>query len=65
MPPQVGIGGDQAAKEVHSLQESVAEFNKQASKQTGKIIKLTRVLIWLTAIMTALVGLQVYLTIFN
>lgn len=63
MPNQTGISSDQAASEVLSLHKSVEEFSKQASRQTKKMICLTRVLAWLTAIMTVLVGLQVYLTI--
>jgi len=63
MPNQMGIPSNQAASEVHSLRESVAEFSIQASRQTQKMINLTRVLAWLTVIMTVLVGLQAYLTI--
>jgi hypothetical protein len=65
MPSQVGISGDQAASEVNRLRKSVEEFSNQASKQTKQMVKLTRVLAWLTAIMMVLVGVQIYLAIFN
>ena len=65
MPNQVGIPGNQAASEVNSLRKSMADFSNQANRQTKKMIKLTFVLTWLTAVMTVLVGLQVYLTIFK
>jgi Mg2+ and Co2+ transporter CorA len=65
MTSQVGISSNQAATEVHSLKESIAEFSNQASRQTNRMIKLTCVLTWLTAVMTVLVGLQAYLAIFK
>lgn len=65
MPSQVGISGNQAASEVDLLRKSIEEFNDQASKQTKQMLRLTRVMAWLTAIMTVFVGVQVYLAIFN
>jgi Mg2+ and Co2+ transporter CorA len=64
MPSQVGIG-DSAATEVNRLRESVDEFSRQANKQTNQMLKLTRILAWLTAMMTVLVGAQLYLAIFK
>jgi hypothetical protein len=65
MASQVGMPSSQAASEVSSLRKSMDEFNNQASKQTKQILQLTRVLAALTAIMTVLVGVQVYLAIFK
>jgi predicted lysophospholipase L1 biosynthesis ABC-type transport system permease subunit len=56
-----GIGGDLAAGEVFRLRQSIEEFNKQASKQTQQMLRLTRVIAVLTAIMTVAVVVQIYL----
>jgi hypothetical protein len=63
VPNQVGISSDLAASEVNRLRKAVEEFSNQASKQTAKMIRLTRVMAWLAAIMTVLVAVQVYLAI--
>jgi hypothetical protein len=65
MSSQVGISSDQAATEVDRLRKSLEEFAKKAGEQTNQMIRLTRVLAWLTAIMTVLVGGQVYTAIFK
>jgi hypothetical protein len=65
MPSQVGISGDLAASEVSQLRKSVGEFSDQASKQTKQMLQLTRVLTWLTGIMTLLVVVQICLAIFK
>jgi hypothetical protein len=65
MHSQVGISGDLAASEVSLLRKSVEEFSLQASKQTKQMLKLSQILAWLTAIMTVLVGIQLYLAIFK
>lgn len=65
MSSQVGISSNQAASEVDRLRKSLEEFAKKAGEQTNQMLRLTRVLTWLTAIMTVLVGVQVYKTIFR
>ena len=65
MPNQVGISGNLAASEVSYLRKSVDEFSQQANKQTKQMLKLTRILALLTAIMIVLVGAQLYLAIFR
>lgn len=60
---QVGIGGDEAAREMFALRKTIEEFNKQASKQTEKMIRLTHVIAWLTGVMTVAVFVQIYLAI--
>jgi hypothetical protein len=58
MPSQVGMHGDLAASEVAILRKSIEDFDCQASAQTKQIIKFTKVLIWLTTIMTVLASVQ-------
>lgn len=65
MSSQVGIPSNQAASEVDRLRRSLEEFAKKAGEQTKQMLYLTRVLAGLTAIMTVLVGVQIYLTIFK
>ncbi len=65
MSSQVGISSNQAASEVDRLHKSLEEFAKKAGEQTNQMLRLTRVLAWLTTIMTVLVGVQVYLAIFK
>jgi hypothetical protein len=50
--------GDLAASEVAILRKSIEDFDCQASAQTKQIIKFTKVLIWLTTIMTVLASVQ-------
>lgn len=61
--PQVGGGGDLAARETFELRKSIEEFNKQASKQTQQMIFLTWAIAVLTLIMTGAVFFQIYLAI--
>ena len=65
MSNQVGVPGNLAALEVHRLQKAVEDFSRQATKQTNQMLKLTRVLAWLTAAMTILACGQLYLVIFR
>lgn len=45
------------------LRETISSFNEQASRHTEVIIRLTKVLVWLTAIMTLGLGIQILLTL--
>lgn len=63
MPNQAGISSDLAASEVDRLRKSLEEFAQKASEQTNQMLRLTRVLAWLTAIMTVLIVVQIYLAI--
>jgi hypothetical protein len=65
MSSQMGISSNQAASEVDRLRKSLEEFAKKAGEQTNQMLRLTRVLTGLTAIMTVLVGVQIYLIIFK
>ena len=60
---QVGIGDDLAASETLALRKTIEEFNKQASKQTQQMLRLTHVIAWLTGVMTIGVLVQIYLAI--
>lgn len=65
MTGQVGVSSNQAASEVDRMRKAIEEFNEKAAEQTSEIIRLTSKLTWLTAIMTVLVAVQLYMTIFR
>lgn len=48
---------------IKGLHESIKEFNDQSSRQTEKMLRLTRVIIFLAVIMALEVGFQIYLAI--
>lgn len=62
---QAGISLDLAANEVFALRNSIEEFNKQTNKQTQQMLRLTRVIAWLTGVMTIGVIAQIYLVIIS
>lgn len=64
------IAGIMGANETKNLHKSIVDFNEQSSKQTeqmlqlsNRMLRLTRVITFLTLIMTIGVGIQIYLTI--
>jgi hypothetical protein len=59
----VGVSSDLAASEVNHLRKAVEEFSNQARKQTAQMIRLSRVMAWLTVISAVLAIVQVYLAI--
>jgi uncharacterized protein with von Willebrand factor type A (vWA) domain len=52
-----------AAYEIIALRNSIEEFNKQASKQTQQMLRLTHVIAWLTGVMLLGVIVQICLVI--
>jgi hypothetical protein len=62
MSQQEGISADLAATETLALRKAIEEFNKQSSDQTKQMLCLTRVIAWLTAVMTIVSVFQIYTT---
>ena len=47
----------------NALHETIKEFNEQTSQQTKQMLRLTRVMAWLTCVMLAGLAVQIYLAI--
>lgn len=60
---QVGMSGDLAASETFALRKAIEEFNKQASKQTQQMLRMTNVIARMTGVMTIGVLVQIYLAL--
>ena len=60
---QLGMSNDLAASETFALRKAIEEFNKQTSKQTQQMLRMTQVIAWLTGVMTIGVFVQIYLAI--
>lgn len=52
--------GSGATRELH---ETIRKFNEVTSRQTEEILKLTRVIAWLTFVMSIGLAIQIYLAV--
>lgn len=50
--------GSAATRELH---ETIKQFNETSKKQTDQIVRLTKVIVWLTVAMLAAVLVQIYI----
>jgi len=65
MSNQTGIHGNIAAYETAALRKVIEDFNEQANKQTHQMLRLTKVIAYLTGVMTIGLLVQIYIAIVN
>jgi hypothetical protein len=59
----IPLGQWSGSDATEKLEATIKAFNEQSERQTGQMLTMTKVMTWLTVVMTAAVLVQIWLTL--